>query len=37
MIKGEEQRYDLELLITHFKTINKQVLFGARYFLPEKM
>lgn len=32
MEKGEEQHYDFELLITPFKTINKNVMFDARYY-----
>lgn len=32
MKKGEEQHYDFELLITPFKTMNKAVQFGDRYY-----
>lgn len=32
MKKGEEQHYDFELLITPFKTMNKEVQFGDRYY-----
>lgn len=32
MTKGEEQHYNFQLLITPFKTINKHVMFGARYY-----
>lgn len=36
MAKEEKQHYDFELLITPFKTINKSVQFGARYYQSEK-
>ncbi|KAA9034375.1 hypothetical protein FW778_22680 [Ginsengibacter hankyongi] len=36
MEAGEEQHYDFELLITPFKTINKSVQFGARYYQSGK-
>jgi len=36
MEADEEQHYDFELLITPFKTINKSVQFGARYYQSGK-
>ncbi|MEO8415644.1 MAG: glycoside hydrolase domain-containing protein [Ginsengibacter sp.] len=32
MLKGEEQHYDFDLLITPFRTMDKAVQFGARYY-----
>lgn len=36
MEAGEEQHYDFDLLITPFKTIDKKVMFGARYYQSGK-
>lgn len=36
MQEREEQHYDFQLLITPFKTINKKVMFGARYYQSGK-